>query len=107
MKHLLSAAGLTFLLLAAPAQAQSTRTWISGVCDDTYPCGRTAPCKTFAGGIAKTLPFGTVSVLDPGGYGLISVNKSISIIAGGGAPGLCRRRLRGQKRDRSDDARRR
>jgi hypothetical protein len=38
----------------APANAQATRTWISGVGDDVNPCSRTAPCKTFAGAISKT-----------------------------------------------------
>ena len=38
----------------APAHAQATRTWVSGVGDDANPCSRTAPCKTFAGAISKT-----------------------------------------------------
>ncbi|MDB5582614.1 MAG: hypothetical protein JWR80_7790, partial [Bradyrhizobium sp.] len=38
-------------LLATPANAQATRTWVSGVGDDANPCSRTAPCKTFAGAI--------------------------------------------------------
>ena len=43
-------AGFFFPLLAsAPAHAQATRTWVSGVGDDANPCSRTAPCKTFAG----------------------------------------------------------
>jgi len=43
------------LLCAGHAQAQATRTWISGVGDDANPCSRTAPCKTFAGAISKTV----------------------------------------------------
>ena len=42
------------LLASAPAHAQATRTWVSGVGDDVNPCSRTAPCKTFAGAISKT-----------------------------------------------------
>ena len=42
------------LLFVSGVQAQATRTWVSGVGDDTYPCSRTAPCKTLAGAIAKT-----------------------------------------------------
>jgi len=41
-------------LSVAPASAQATRTWVSGVGDDANPCSRTAPCKTFAGAISKT-----------------------------------------------------
>jgi hypothetical protein len=68
------------LFQAAPAQAQATRTWVSGVGDDVNPCSRTAPCKTFAGAISKTAPRGEISVLDPGGFGAVTITKSISIV---------------------------
>ena len=45
-------ASLALLLCASAAQAQATRTWVSGVGDDANPCSRTAPCKTFAGAIS-------------------------------------------------------
>ena len=61
------------------AQAQATRTWVSGVGDDANPCSRTAPCKTFAGAISKTAASGEISVLDPGGYGAVTITKSITI----------------------------
>ena len=66
-------------LAAAPANAQATRTWVSGVGDDANPCSRTAPCKTFAGAISKTAAFGEINVLDPGGFGAVTITKSISI----------------------------
>jgi hypothetical protein len=66
------------LALATVAQAQS-RTWVSGVGDDLNPCSRTAPCKTFAGAINKTAKDGEISVLDPGGYGAVTITKSIYI----------------------------
>jgi hypothetical protein len=66
-------------LLAAPAHAQATRTWVSGVGDDANPCSRTAPCKTFAGAISKTAPGGEISVLDPGGFGAVTITKSITL----------------------------
>jgi hypothetical protein len=76
-----AALGLAFtpLLFAAPAHAQATRTWVSGVGDDVNPCSRTAPCKTFAGAISKTAAGSEISVLDPGGYGAVTINKSITI----------------------------
>jgi hypothetical protein len=77
------ASAFMFLLPAAPAQAQATRTWVSGVGDDANPCSRTAPCKTFAGAISKTAVKGEISVLDPGGFGAVTITKSISIIAEG------------------------
>jgi hypothetical protein len=71
---------LTPLLFAAPAQAQATRTWVSGVGDDANPCSRTAPCKTYAGAISKTATNGEINCLDPGGFGSLSVTKSISVV---------------------------
>lgn len=67
------------LAFAGAADAQATRTWVSGVGDDANPCSRTAPCKTFAGAISKTAAGGEISVLDPGGYGAITINKSLTI----------------------------
>lgn len=61
------------------ASAQATRTWVSGVGDDANPCSRTAPCKTFAGAISKTAAGGEISVLDPGGFGGVTITKSITI----------------------------
>jgi hypothetical protein len=72
------------LLLAfgTAAQAQATRTWVSGVGDDVNPCSRTAPCKTFAGAISKTAANGIINALDPGGYGAVTITKSITIDGG-------------------------
>ena len=70
---------LFFLTLTLTANAQATRTWVSGVGDDLNPCSRTAPCKTFAGAISKTATGGEINVLDPGGYGTVTITKSITI----------------------------
>jgi hypothetical protein len=72
-------------LNVAPAFAQATRTWVSGVGDDANPCSRTAPCKTFPGAISKTAAGGEISVLDPGGFGAVTITKSITIDGGGGS----------------------
>ena len=64
---------------ASLANAQATRTWVSGVGDDANPCSRTAPCKTFAGAISKTLTDGEINCLDPAGYGAVTITKSITI----------------------------
>jgi hypothetical protein len=79
---------LTFAFaFAAVAQAQATRTWVSGVGDDVNPCSRTAPCKTYAGAISKTAKDGEISTLDPGGFGAVTITKSITINGGGGGQG--------------------
>jgi hypothetical protein len=64
---------------STPAYAQATRTWVSGVGDDVNPCSRTAPCKTFAGAISKTAAGGEIDCLDPGGFGTLTITKSITI----------------------------
>jgi hypothetical protein len=74
----LATAGVT-IGYAAPASAQATRTWVSGVGDDVNPCSRTAPCKTFAGAISKTAAGGEINCLDPGGFGAVTINKSLVI----------------------------
>src|SRR5713226_3693774 len=75
----------TFMFaFASLAQAQATRTWVSGVGDDVNPCSRTAPCKTFAGAISKTASPGEIDALDPGGFGSVTITKSITIDGGGG-----------------------
>lgn len=68
-----------FILPSAPAAAQATRTWVSGVGDDVNPCSRTAPCKTFAGAISKTAGGGEINCLDPGGFGTVTITKSITL----------------------------
>jgi hypothetical protein len=69
---------VTFLLVSG-VQAQATRTWVSGVGDDQNACSRTAPCRTFAGAIAKTTTGGEIAVMDAGGFGSVRITKSISI----------------------------
>jgi hypothetical protein len=70
------------LALTSVAQAQATRTWVSGVGDDVNPCSRTAPCKTFAGAISKTFIGGEIDALDPGGFGTVTITKSMTIDGG-------------------------
>src|SRR5215204_526088 len=73
------------LAFSVAAQAQATRTWVSGVGDDVNPCSRTAPCKTFAGAISKTATGGEIDALDPAGYGTLTVTKAITVDGGTGS----------------------
>ena len=75
---------LGLFALAAPAHAQASRTWVSGVGDDANPCSRTAPCKTFAGAISKTAVGGEIDAFDPGGFGAVTITKAITLDGGGG-----------------------
>ncbi len=78
-RHALAALVVALSLGPAAASAQATRTWVSGLGDDANPCSRTAPCKTFAGAVSKTAAGGEIDALDPGGYGAVTLTKSITI----------------------------
>ena len=79
---ILAAIAATF---AAPAEAQPTRTWVSAMGTDAGTCPRGAPCKTFAFAHSVVAAGGEISVLDPGGYGTVIINKSVSIVSDGGS----------------------
>jgi hypothetical protein len=76
------------LLFSLSASAQATRTWVSGVGDDANPCSRTAPCKTFAGAYSKTAIGGEIDALDSGGFGTLTISKSITIDGGSNIAGV-------------------
>ena len=83
---LLAFAASTLALVLDPstsASAQATVTWVSGVGDDQFSCSRTEPCKTFQGAYNKTAAGGVIHVLNPGGYGAVTLAKSITIDGGG------------------------
>lgn len=77
-----------FAAFSTMAYGQATRTWVSGVGNDANPCSRTAPCKTFAGAISKTATGGEISVLDPGGFGTVTIGKGITINGTGTLAGI-------------------
>ena len=79
----LAVAAAGVVVLAPPASAQATRTWVSGTGDDVNPCSRTAPCKTWQGAISKTAVGGVIDALDDGGYGALTITKAITIEGGG------------------------
>jgi len=79
MKNVCFALIAAALLFGASAASAQTRTWVSGVGNDANPCSRTAPCKTFAGAFAVTAAGGEISVLDPGGFGALTITKAITI----------------------------
>jgi hypothetical protein len=76
------------LMVFSSAQAQATRTWVSGVGDDVNPCSRTAPCKTFAGAISKTAVDGEINAIDSGGFGAVTITKAITIDGQGVQAGI-------------------
>ena len=76
------------LCLGTTVQAQATRTWVSGVGDDANPGSRTAPAKTFAGVLAKTVVGGEIDVLDPGEFAPFTNTNSMTIDGKGPLAGV-------------------
>jgi Right handed beta helix region len=70
-------------LSAAPAHAGPNRTWVSGRGTDAGGCPVTAPCRTFAFALTQTAAGGEIDVVDPGGYGMVTITKAISIVNDG------------------------
>jgi hypothetical protein len=68
---------------ALPAQATSLKTYVSSTGKDAGTCDITKPCKTFTFALKATTAGGTITVLSPGNYGPVSIDKSVSIVANG------------------------
>jgi hypothetical protein len=81
-------ASLLIALTSLTVHAQADRTYVSGTGDDVNSCSRTQPCRTFAGAIAKTKAGGEIDALDAGGYGAVTISKSITIDATGTLGGV-------------------
>jgi hypothetical protein len=87
-RTLLIAALAVLALHAVPARAQAPRTWVSALGDDSNPCSRVAPCRSYPGALTKTAAGGEISTIDSGAYVSMSITKSISIEAIGVEGGI-------------------
>jgi hypothetical protein len=65
-------------LQTAPAQAQM-RVFVAAQGSDANPCTFGAPCRTFQHAHDVVAAGGEIDVLDPAGYGAVSITKAISI----------------------------
>jgi hypothetical protein len=74
---LLAAVVFTCALHAAPAQAQ--RVFVSATGSDGNPCTFASPCRSFQHAHDLAPAHGEIDVLDPGGYGAVTITKAISI----------------------------
>src|SRR5215471_9590305 len=83
-----TAAAAICLLSISPARAQSNRTWVAPSGDDNNACTNANPCKTFAGALAKTSAGGEIVVKESGGFGPVTIDRSITIDAGGKYAGI-------------------
>jgi hypothetical protein len=78
---LLVAAVLACSMHAAPAQAQ--RVFVSGTGSDSNPCTFALPCRSFQHAHDVAPANGEIDVLDPAGYGPLTIKHGISIQAHG------------------------
>jgi hypothetical protein len=80
------AAALAFVALqTSPAAAQ--RVFVAAQGSDANPCTFALPCRTFQHAHDTVAAGGEIDVLDPAGYGALTINKAISI-QGHGFSGL-------------------
>jgi len=81
-------AALAFAIAVAPAHAQATRTWVSGIGNDGNTCTRTSPCLTFARALTQTAARGEINCLDSGSFGTVNIGKSVTINCEGAIGGV-------------------
>jgi hypothetical protein len=62
-----------------PAWAQVARTFVSGSGVDTNPCSLAAPCRTLQAAYNQTMAGGEITVLNPAGYGSLTIQHAIGI----------------------------
>jgi len=84
MRIVRAAAVLIGLLSATLAHATAQRTFVSTAGVDNPACSLVAPCRAFGAAIAAVSPGGEVIALESGGYGPVTITKSVSIIAPAG-----------------------
>jgi parallel beta-helix repeat protein len=80
---IIAALAVAVVFDAGSAWAQAARTFVSGFGSDANPCSLTAPCRSFAQAITQTNAGGEITVLDPAGYGPVTITKSVSIVNDG------------------------
>jgi hypothetical protein len=79
--HCSALAAAVFIVAALqtmPAQAQ-TRVFVAAQGSDVNPCTFAQPCRTFQHAHNAVAANGEIDVLDPAGYGAVTITKSISI----------------------------
>src|SRR5215472_15944025 len=79
------AVGIAAYLSSAPqiALAQANRTFVSGQGSDSNNGSLSAPCPSFQHAHDMTNAGGEITVLDPGGYGPVTISKAIALINDG------------------------
>jgi hypothetical protein len=74
---------ITLMTASSAMAVLPARTWVSSTGSDSNAGTRTSPFATFSTAVANTAAGGTVSVVDPGDYGPVTISQSITIDGGG------------------------
>lgn len=80
----IATAAVAALALCSQIGNAAQRTFVSGFGSDANACTITAPCRGFATALTHTDPKGEIIVLDSAGYGAVTIDKSVSIVAPAG-----------------------
>lgn len=86
---LLATVGLLWpVLFTGPAEAASSRTFVSASGDDSNPCTQSFPCLTFAVALTQTTAGGEVNCQDSGDFGPVTITFAVTISCEGGSAGI-------------------
>jgi Right handed beta helix region len=83
----MSAKWIAFIMLALATtgvHGAAQRTFVASNGVDSNPCSIAQPCRSFGTAIGKTVAGGEIIVLDSAGYGVVTIAKSVSLIAPSG-----------------------
>src|SRR5215471_11021089 len=75
----IAASLLALSLISNSAQAQPTRVFVAAQGNDANPCTFALPCRSFQQAHNVVATNGEIDVLDPAGYGAVTITKAISI----------------------------
>lgn len=78
----LASAAFLSLVLSGSAHA-AARAWVSSTGTDSGTCLVATPCRSFQYAHDQLDAGGEIDVKDPAGYGSLTINKSISVVADG------------------------
>ena len=82
MNSVLSRVILVAALVGGTELAAAQRTFVSAESgNDANPCSLPSPCRNFAAALPQTDPFGEVVALDSGGYGVVTITQSVSLVS--------------------------
>src|SRR5262245_60633730 len=75
-------------LFSSSAHAQATRAFVSGTGNDINPCTVSSPCRTLQAALGKTAAGGEIYTRGSADYGVLTIDKAISIISETGVAGI-------------------